>query len=180
MWTEGDVGLDTERFSLRPFTRSDAGGLLAHYRDAQVLEFIDVEPLATLAEAQAMVARSNDERAEGLGVRWGIRAHDGGRLIGTVGLDRLEHRTGRRGDLTFDLAVTWWGQGVLEEALPAVLAFGFESLGLRRIQALVTVGDAPSVRLLEQLAFEPEGRLRDHAFRAGRFWDQLLYGRLSS
>ncbi len=36
MWAEGDLDLQTERFTLRPLAKSDAGGLLAHFRDPEV------------------------------------------------------------------------------------------------------------------------------------------------
>jgi [ribosomal protein S5]-alanine N-acetyltransferase len=180
MWSEGDLDLETERYTLRPLTRSDAGGLLAHFRDPQVVEFMDIEPLKTLGEAQDVVTWATEIRAEGQGVRWAIRSRDSQRLIGTCGFNSLEYARGRRGELAYDLAVTYWGQGVMSEVLPPVLAFGFETLGLRRIEAMVTVGNARSVRLLERLGFSLEGRLRDHAFWKGRFWDQLVYARLSS
>ena len=61
-----------------------------------------------------------------------------------------------------------------------MLAFGFETLGLRRIEAMVTAGNERSVRLLDKLGFALEGRLRDHAYWKGRFWDQLIYARLAS
>jgi ribosomal-protein-alanine N-acetyltransferase len=66
----------------------------------------------------------------------------------------------------------------MDEVLPKLLAFGFNALGLRRIEAMVTAGNDPSCRLLERHGFEREGVLRDHAFWKDRFWDQVVYGRL--
>ncbi len=180
MWSEGDLDLETERFTLRPLTRSDAGGLLAHFRDPQVTEFMDIEPLETLGQAQDVVAWATELRAAGQGVRWAVRTRDSQRLIGTCGFNGLEFRRGRRGEVAYDLAVTWWGRGVMSEVLPAVIGFGFETLGLRRIEAMVTAGNERSTRLLERLGFACEGRLRDYAFWKGQFWDQLIYARLSS
>jgi ribosomal-protein-alanine N-acetyltransferase len=67
----------------------------------------------------------------------------------------------------------------MDEILPELLTFGFDGLGLRRITALVTDGNAPSCRLLQRHEFEREGLLRDHGFWKGRFWDQILYARLA-
>lgn len=179
-WADGPLELATDRFVLRPLTARDAGGLLAHFGDPEVTEFMDIDPLRTLGEAQAVVAWAAGLLARGGGIRWGVRAKDGQRLIGTCGFNALELERGRRGELAYDLAVAFWGQGVMSEVLPAVLAFGYGSVGLRRIEAMVTDGNGRSTRLLERLGFACEGRLRDHAYWKGRFWDQLIYAKLAS
>lgn len=179
-WADGPLDLQTERYLLRPLTARDAGGLLAHFGDPEVTEFMDIEPLRTLSQAQAVVAWAGGLLAQGGGVRWGVRARDGQRLIGTCGFNALELERGRRGELAYDLAVAFWGQGVMREVLPAVLEFGFGRIGLRRIEAMVTDGNVRSTGLLERLGFQCEGRLRDHGYWKGRFWDQLIYARLAS
>jgi ribosomal-protein-alanine N-acetyltransferase len=63
--------------------------------------------------------------------------------------------------------------------LPHVMAFGYERLGLRRLEAMVTAGNHRSCALLERHGFVREGLLRDHGYWTGRFWDQIVYGRLS-
>jgi ribosomal-protein-alanine N-acetyltransferase len=59
------------------------------------------------------------------------------------------------------------------------MAFGYERLGLRRLEAMVTAGNQRSCALLERHGFVREGLLRDHGYWTGRFWDQIVYGRLS-
>ncbi|MDO9246360.1 MAG: GNAT family protein [Phenylobacterium sp.] len=44
---------------------------------------------------------------------------------------------------------------------------------------MVTLGNARSCALLERHRFSLEGTLRDHAHWKGRYWDQLVYGRLA-
>lgn len=179
-WADGALELETDRFVLRPLTARDAGGLLAHFGDPQVTEFMDIEPLRTLGEAEAVIAWAGGLVAQGRGIRWGVWSKDGQRLIGTCGFNALELERGRRGEVAYDLAAAFWGQGVMRQVLPAVLAFGFERIGLRRIEAMVTDGNVRSTRLLERLDFACEGRLRDHAYWKGQFWDQLIYARLAS
>lgn len=52
-------------------------------------------------------------------------------------------------------------QGFMKEALSAVLQFGFESLQLHRIQALVASENIPSIKLLENNGFFKEGTARE-------------------
>lgn len=166
-------------YVLRPLERGDAAGLLQLFSDPAVVEFMDIEPLADLAQAQDIVVWASERRMQNAGLRWGIRKSGAEGLIGTVGFNALEVDRGRRGEIAYDLARAYWGQGVMAAVLPRVLAFGFERLGLRRVEAMVTLGNERSGRLLEKHGFLREGVLRDHAFWKGRFWDQAVYGRLA-
>ena len=67
----------------------------------------------------------------------------------------------------------------MAEVMPATLSFGYDELGLRRIEALVTPGNRASAALLERFRFNREATLRDYAFWKGRSWDQWLYARLA-
>jgi [ribosomal protein S5]-alanine N-acetyltransferase len=51
-----------------------------------------------------------------------------------------------------------------------VVAYGFATLGLHRIEAGVLPGNDASVRVLAKLGFVEEGLLRDYLFLRGRFW----------
>lgn len=170
----------TERFEMRPLERSDAPGILALFGDPQVTEYMDIDPLVSLDEALDVIAWARERRATGKGARWAIRADPDGPLIGTCGFNTLELDRGRRGEVAYDLAPAHWGQGAMSEILPQLLDIGFAGLGLRRIEAFVTPGNAASCRLLERHGFALEGTLREHGFWKGRFWDSLIYARLST
>ena len=163
-------------YLLRPLSAADATELRILFGDPEVTAFMDIDPLATEAEALEVIGWARELAGRGEGVRWGVRR--AGRLIGTCGFNKLELDRGRRGEIAYDLERAAWGQGVMAEILPYVMAFGFGELGLHRLEAMVTVGNARSCGLLERLGFQREGVLRDHGFWKGRFWDQIVYGRL--
>lgn len=167
-------------YVLRPLEAADAEALLAIFGDPSVVEYMDIPPVTSVAEAEDIVAWAQRRREQGLGARWAVRAATGGPLLGTCGFNLLELDRGRRGEIAYDLARAYWGQGVMSEVLPHLIRFGFERLGLGRLEALVTAGNAASCRLLERHGFRREGVLRDHGYWKGRYWDQLLYARLSA
>jgi ribosomal-protein-alanine N-acetyltransferase len=175
----GPLDLHSADYRLSPLARADAEDLFAHFADPAVVEFMDIDAHASLDEALGVIGWSQSLRAAGTGARWAVHSRRESAFVGTIGFNSLVWERGRRGEIGYDVARRYWGKRVMDQVLPVVLDFGFETLGLRRIEAMVTDGNAPSCRLLERHGFEREGLLRDHAHWKGRFWDQIVYGRVA-
>ncbi|MBQ7455814.1 MAG: GNAT family N-acetyltransferase, partial [Clostridia bacterium] len=96
------------------------------------------------------------------------------RVIGTIGFMWIncDHRSGEVG---YSLARDCWNQGLCTEALAAVLRFGFDTLGLHRIEAQHEVDNPASGRVMEKCGMRLEGTLRGRVFNKGRFSDVRLY-----
>lgn len=170
--------LETARYRLAPLASHDRHDLFVHLADPATVEHMDIAPLGDVDAADAIIDWASGLLATGHGVRWAIR-DSAGRFIGTAGFNSLIRDRASRGELAYDVVRPLWRQGVMGEVLPVVLAHGFGTLGLRRVEAMVTPGNLASATLLERLGFVREGVLRDHAFWKGRFWDQWLYARLA-
>ena len=171
--------LRVDAYHLAPLAERDAPGLLAMFGDPAVAEFMDIEPLEDISQARDIVDWARELAGDERGLRWSIRRVGQPDLIGTVGFNSLELERGCRGEIAYDLVRAEWGKGVMSAILPHVLSFGFRTLGLHRLEAMVTVGNMRSCKLLERHGFVCEGTLRDHAYWKGAFWDQLIYARLA-
>jgi ribosomal-protein-alanine N-acetyltransferase len=171
-------GLATAHYRLAPLSPDERADLLPHFSDARTVEHMDIEPLSDLAGADAIIAWARGLEASGEGVRWAIRDRTGA-FVGTVGFNALVRERGSRGEIAYDVVRRRWRTGVMAEVLPAVIDHGFRTLGLHRIEAMVTPGNDASATLLQRHGFVREATLRDYAFWKGRFWDQWLYARLA-
>lgn len=140
---------------------------------------MDIGPFSDLAAADAMIAWADGLLTADHGVWWAIRDRAGA-FMGTAGLAGLVRQRGSRGEVSYNVVRPMWRRGVMREVLPAVVNYGFQALGLHRIEALVTPGNAASVGLLTARGFRLEGLLRDYGHWRGRFWDQQLFARLST
>ncbi|MBX7052160.1 MAG: GNAT family N-acetyltransferase [Flavobacteriales bacterium] len=69
-------------------------------------------------------------------------------------------------------------QGLMSEAVKAILSYGFHHLNLNRIDALVGTGNIPSIKILNSNGFIQEGLLRQHVRGANGFEDSLLFSLL--
>lgn len=86
---------------------------------------------------------------------------DVGDLIGSAGLYDWDREV-RMAEAGYDLDPAYWGRGIMTEAMTAILAYGFEVMGLNRIQLVAMPRNTASLALAERLGFVREGVLRDH------------------
>jgi RimJ/RimL family protein N-acetyltransferase len=93
---------------------------------------------------------------------------------------RIESIDSRQGDIGFELDPSYWGQGYASEAARAMLEFGFTEIDLHRIWARCNAENDGSVRLLEKLGMQREGRLRENEYFKGRWWDTMIFAVLES
>jgi len=168
--------LDTERLLLREFVVDDWRAVLAYQSDPRYLRYYPWTE-RTAEDVQAFVQRFvgwQDERPR-TKFQLAIVRRVEGQLIGTVGI-RKEIAKVQKANVGFEVAPEYWGRGYATEAARAMLAFGFDELGLHRIWASCLAENVASVRVLEKLWMRQEGRLRENQWMKGRWWDMLVYG----
>ena len=73
----------------------------------------------------------------------------------------------------YELDPKHWGKGYATEAARAVLDFGFSNMNLQRISAWCIADNIGSARVLEKLGMSLKGRVRDHQYFKGSWWDTL-------
>jgi ribosomal-protein-alanine N-acetyltransferase len=70
------------------------------------------------------------------------------------------------------------GKGYMKEALGPVLKYGFNTLKLHRVEAMVAAWNEPSLKLLKGNGFVNEGNLREHYFENNIYDDSLMFSLL--
>lgn len=180
--------LQTPRLSLRPLRADDAPTLLRELSDVEVArETLNIPHPYSMARAEEFLADIPKRFEAGRGVVWAIveRAPDArvadaaaGALIGAVGLNLT--RAHRRAELGYWIAKSRWGQGLATEASRAVMAYGFDTLGLHRIDAHHFVENPASGAVMRKLGMQREGRLRAMVWRDGVPRDLELYAMLAT
>lgn len=74
--------------------------------------------------------------------------------------------------------VAFRGQGLMKEALPPIIRYGFEHMQLNRIEAFVGLENGPSQHLIRSNGFVQEGLLREHYRSVERIEDSLVFSLL--
>ncbi len=179
-WPAQVPELSTARLRLRaPHPARDAAGVLRVLGDSEVTRYHSMPTLTTLAEARDALEQVVRRFTAGEMIRWAILRAGHDELIGTVGLLHIDSGH-RRGELGYELARPWWGQGLAPEAAAAVVHYGFSALGLHRIEAGTLPENHASARVLEKLGFREEGTLRDYIHAKGRFRSVRWFGLLAT
>lgn len=170
--------LHTERLSLRAPTMDD--------RDAvhTILSFPEVTRFGNLPDAPK---RARSERftswmcgafAKGKGCAWIIQDARTRVVIGAVRYNRFDTTT-RCGEVGYELHPSYWGKGLMSEALDVVVRCGFARFALNRVEAWTLPGNAASDRVLEKTGFRHEGTLRQKGRFKNAFHDLRIFARLA-
>lgn len=167
--------LETPRLRLRPFAATDA---------ARVQELLAVKDIAdgTLTipypypegAAEQWIATHGPKWAEGKLAIWAMADRDSDDVAGAISLRLVMAH--RRAEAGYWVARDRWGQGLATEALRAVLAYGFGTLELHRIEAHHFTQNPGSGRVMQKVGMRHEGRVRGAVFRHGVPRDLELYG----
>ncbi|HLG61085.1 MAG TPA: GNAT family N-acetyltransferase [Ktedonosporobacter sp.] len=169
--------LSTNRLLLRQIQPKDAEALFATFSDEEAMRFYGHEPHRSLEETRQLIEQTQARYARREAIRWGLTLKGEDRVIGSCSLHHFD--TGfHRAETGYELNRAFWRQGLMTEAMFAVLTYAFTELGLHRIEAIIDIANEPSKNLLLRLGFTYEGNLRQrYAFR-DHFEDEHYFGLL--
>ncbi|MGD8464431.1 MAG: GNAT family protein [Anaerolineae bacterium] len=166
--------LQTERLVLREFKEADIPAVYAIFSKDAVTEHYNFETMCTIGQAQRLVKARRQAFYKEAGVRWAItRRGQSNGVIGSCGCYNL-HKTFCSMEIGYDLHPDFWRQGIMSEALEAMLTFCFGKrflIPLNRVVALTELENLASIGLLLKLGFQPEGIHREYGFWKGTFRD---------
>lgn len=167
------------RVKLRELLPEDAEALYRIWSDPQVASRLEAPPLTSADEALQLIGQLRRMSQEEESLRWSILDPQG-EVIGSCGYNYWQLPGAYRGEIGCELAPSHWGRGYMREALQLVLEFGFDTMGLNRIEALCHPDNLRAQRLFHSLGFRQEGVLRQYRHTASGFQDAAIHALLQS
>ncbi|MCW8128371.1 GNAT family N-acetyltransferase [Microbulbifer halophilus] len=171
--------IETERLTLKPLVVDDSDSLLEIFSDPEVMRYWNTEPWVTIQESLDFINEGNDSMRRQESIVLGVYLKSTGELAGKCMLFSYDKES-KRAEIGFGLGRSCWGKGYINEAGEALIQYGFNSLGLRRIEAEIDPDNQSSAKALEKLGFSREGLLRQRWEVNGIVSDSAMYGRLES
>jgi len=172
-----ELPLKTPRLRLRPAREDDAQALLEIFAEPEVTRYWSAAAWTDITQARERIARDLRGLESGDDLVLMIERAEDARLLGRCTLFRID-RECRRAEIGYALARPAWGQGYMNEALDALLRYGFEQLNLNRVEADVDPRNTGSTRALERLGFRQEGLLRERWIVMDEVSDSAMFGLL--
>jgi len=142
--------LETDRLILRKIILGDAEAVFDYTSDPEVTRYVIWDTHRTIEDSETFL-RSVAERYENA-----------------------------RAEMGYVLSRQYWGQGLMPEAVRAMIAFGFEKMGLNRLEAHCITENTASARVMEKAGMLYEGTLRQREFIKGAYRDTKIYSILKS
>ena len=171
----GLLTIATRRLVLRDFTMDDASAVHHYGSDPEVVRYMPWGPNTWTDTQDFLRGRLDDQRAvprRSFGLAATLASS--GELIGASGI-RVTSARLREASMGYVYRRDVWNRGYASEAAKALVAFGFEQLGLHRVYAYCDVENIASVRVLQKTGMQREGLLRRHMPIRGRWRDSYLY-----
>ena len=104
---------------------------------------------------------------------WGIHLKESNLHIGNIKIDPVVEKHGRAEYGILMGRKSEWGKGFAKESTNKILAYCFETLGLRKITLGVVTENKAAHELYKKLDFIQEGIYKSHSFHEGKYCDVI-------
>jgi len=173
-----DIHIETNRLTIRPLVSEDADQFYDIVQQDEVMRYLP-EDTMSLTEVKKIIdwlGKCYWENKPSRIIKFTVAIvwKKTGEVIGWVGLGPLDFNPSEV-EIYYGLTTAYWGRGIATEAARAMLKYGFETIGIKRIVAVTRPENVGSVKVLEKLKMrfeeKPTGLPDEHQHYEG----SLLY-----
>lgn len=157
----GTKRIETERLTLRPFRMEDADDMYLNWaNDDEVTKFLTWPTHGSVEVSREVLRDWTSHYDEKNYYQWAI-VLKGERetVIGSIAAVHLNDRI-RMAHIGYCIGRNWWHQGLMSEALSAVIRFFFTEVGVNRIEARHDIDNANSGKVMKKCGMRFEGTKR--------------------
>ncbi len=169
------TSLQTERFQLRPWQKSDLSALVRYANNKKIADFLrDGFPYPyTPRDGRRFLRMAMRAKPTNI---FAIEIHQ--EAVGSIGFFSQSDVHRFNAEIGYWLAEPYWGRGIMSEAVRIFSDYVFENHPVVRLYAQTFATNTASQRVLEQAGFMLEAVLRKSIVKNGRLNDEHLYARL--
>ena len=163
---------------LRPWRDSDLPSIVRACQDPDIVRWTRVPARYGEADARSFLLARYDALHAGSTAPFAIvKNDDDAQLLGSISLMRLAWQHAR-GEVGYWLAREARGAGHVTRAVRLICRWGFDTLGLERIDLLAGTGNAASQKVAQRAGFTREAVLRSYMRGKGERQDMVAFGLL--
>ena len=170
--------IKTERVLLRQFVENDLENVYKGLSAPEIIKYYGVS-YKTLEDTKAQMRFFADLEKERTGIWWAVCSLNNKTFYGAGGLNSLSKKH-KKAEIGFWLLTEFWGKGIMTEVMPIICKYGFENLGLHRIEGLVETDNLNCKNAMKKLDFKHEGTMKDCEIKNGKFISLDIYSKLKT
>ena len=156
----GTQTIETDRLVLRRFRSEDAEDMYENWAsDPEVTRFLTWPTHSDVDVSKAVLADWIPKYKDGGFFNWAMEYKDTGKVIGNISVVRLIESI-NAAEMGYCMSRAYWGQGLMPEALKAVMDYLFDVVGLNRVAACHDANNPKSGRVMDKAGMKLEGILR--------------------
>ena len=165
--------LQTERLLLRQFVDTDLEKVFKGLSHPEIIKYYGVS-YQTLEATKEQMTFFADLEKNGTGIWWAVCSIDNKTFYGAGGLNSL-NKEHKKAEIGFWLISDFWGKGIMKEAMPLICNYGFNNLGLHRIEGIVETENKNCKNAMAKLNFQHEGTMKECEVKNGKFISLDIY-----
>lgn len=159
----GTKPLETSRLILRPFRMEDAQAMYENWaKQEEVTKYLTWPAYKSLEDAYGILKMWTGSYIRPDFYQWAIVLKELAQPIGSISVVDYDDSV-EAAEIGYCIGRNFWGQGIMPEALQAVLTFLFEEVGANRVEAKHAVENPNSGRVMIKCGMSYEGTLRQAA-----------------
>ncbi|WP_394233874.1 GNAT family N-acetyltransferase [Niallia oryzisoli] len=167
--------LETERLLLRRIALEDLDDLFEIFSNPEITHHMTWDVTKTKEETlNHFVKVVMDRHEKGQSVDWAIVHKESNKVIGNCAFIAWSEKHSRA-EVGYVLNKQYWGRGYAAEALQGLIRFGFEVIGLNRIEGGCDRDNIGSENVMRKVGMKLEGILRKNEFIKGEFRDTKVF-----
>jgi RimJ/RimL family protein N-acetyltransferase len=148
----------TDRLLLRVPRLDDAQAIFEEYAsDPEVTRYLLWPPYQAVEDLEAFLKSCLDRGPQTKSLPWAITLPPSDRVVGMIA---VHPQTTFKVDVGYVLARRLWGQGIMTEALRAVIGVALARPEIYRVAAACDLDNPASARVMEKAGMSREGILR--------------------
>ncbi len=156
----GTQTIETERLILRRFKVEDAEEMFDNWAsDPEVTRFLTWPAHSNTDVTKAVLSDWVSRYEDGGYFNWAMEYKETGQVIGNISVVKLNGNTDSA-DMGYCMSRSYWGMGLMPEALKAVMDYLFDTVQLNRVAACHDVNNPKSGRVMDKAGMKQEGILR--------------------
>lgn len=174
-----DIYIETERLIIKPYCMEDIDDLYKIYNDEKVMAYIPEGVMSyqwVKDLIKWMVEYCYEKNTPENIIKFGVSVVDKEKkkVIGWCGLGSLDCKP-EDVEIFYGLSSEYWGQGLSTEAAMAMLNYGFNIVGLKRIIAVVKPDNIASKKVIEKMGMKFQKILRVDDIHYSGYDGELYY-----